>query len=158
MTVRLPQRVILREEGPWAVAITPKRCALRGGASLLPSDSSRIDYRIGETRVEWRLIDQKLFLLLEPRKEKTVQRIMKMLARGFGLASLATLLAGGSTTTAAPVEKPESASFQAPAKRLVLDYSRVALKDHAHLQALTQRNSHHSHYSHGSHHSHYSAR
>lgn len=83
---------------------------------------------------------------------------MKMLARGFGLASLATLLASGSTTTAAPVEKPESASFQAPAKRLVLDYSPVALKGHSDLQGLTQLNSHYSHSSHSSHHSHYSGR
>ena len=43
---------------------------------------------------------------------------MKMLARGFGLASLATLLASGSTTTAAPVEKPEKRFVSSPGEAI----------------------------------------
>lgn len=87
-----------------------------------------------------------------------MRRIIRLLARGLGAASLATLLSSGSASVAAPVEEPTVASFQAPAKRLVLDYSPESIGGHADLQRSAQRRSHGSHFSHSSHHSHYSGR
>lgn len=84
----------------------------------------------------------------------TVKKLIKLLARGLGAASLAALLSSGSTSPAAPVEEPTSASFQAPAKRLVLDYDPLVLAKSG--QADAQRLASHS--SHSSHRSHYSGR
>jgi hypothetical protein len=83
-----------------------------------------------------------------------VKRIIKLLASGLGATSLSVLLFGGSPTAAAPVEKTSTASFQAPGKRLVLDYSPAAHAQGARSNALA----HGSHSSHSSHSSHYSGR
>ena len=93
------------------------------------------------------------FFLLELLEGKIVKRIIKMLARGLGVASLATLLSSGSASVAAL--SPLALRRELPAKRLVLDYSPVTLNGHADLQRFAQHNSHRSH---SSHHSHYSGR
>jgi hypothetical protein len=83
-----------------------------------------------------------------------VKRIIKLLASGLGATSLSVLLFGGSPAAAAPVEETSTASFEAPVKRLVLDYSPIAHTQGVRSNALA----HHSHASHSSHHSHYSGR
>jgi hypothetical protein len=81
-----------------------------------------------------------------------MKKIIRLLASGICATSLASLIFGGTPAKAATIEETADASFQTPAKRLVLDYSPVALLKSS-LARTTQHRSHFSHSSHRSHHS-----